>query len=292
MSRPFILCADDFGLTRGVNAAILELCARGRLSAVSALVAAPAWSEGAAALRAAGARIEIGLHLAFTEFPPLAGASTLAPSGAPRGQASLLAAALNRTLAPGDVAREIDRQIAAFAEAMGCLPDFVDGHQHVHQFPVIARAVVGALAALAPGRRPWLRVCADTFGAIRRRGQGLAAALSAAAAGRSLRRQAAARGIPVNDGISGFYDVRKAASYARIFPDFLRAMGPRHVVVCHPGHCAGASERSRRWMACREHEFAFLAGAGFAEACARADVRTATFAEIAGAQSSGSRSTR
>ena len=43
MSRPFILCADDFGLTRGVNAAILELCARGRLSAVSALVAAPAW---------------------------------------------------------------------------------------------------------------------------------------------------------------------------------------------------------------------------------------------------------
>ncbi|MFO0985805.1 MAG: ChbG/HpnK family deacetylase [Alphaproteobacteria bacterium] len=292
MSRPFILCADDFGLTRGVNAAILELCGRGRLSAVSALVAAPAWGEGAAALRAAGARIEVGLHLAFTEFPPLAGASSLAPSGKARGQASLMAAALKRALAPGDVAREIDRQIAAFAEAMGRLPDFVDGHQHVHQFPVIARAVVGALAAFAPGRRPWLRVCADSLGAIRARGHGLAAALSAAAMGRRLRPLAQARGIAVNAGLSGFYDVRRAASYASIFPRFLRAMGPRHLVVCHPGHCSGAAERARPWMACREHEFAFLAGPGFAEACARADARIATFAEIAGAQSSGSRSTR
>lgn len=292
MSRPFILCADDFGLTPGVNAAILDLCARGRLSAVSALVAAPAWREGAAALRAAGARFEVGLHLAFTEFPPLAGASSLAPSGRPRGQAGLLAAALMRRLAPGDVAREIGRQIAVFAEAMGRPPAFVDGHQHVHQFPGIGRAVVEALAAFAPSHRPWLRVCADSFGAIRRRGQGLAAALSAAAAGRPLRRLAESRGIPLNDGISGFYDVRKAAFYAGIFPRFLRAMGPRHLVVCHPGHCADAAERRVPWMACREHEFAFLAGPDFAGHCARAGVRVATFAEIAGGQSSGSRSTR
>ncbi len=292
MSRPFILCADDYGLTPGVNAAILDLCACGRLSAVSALVAAPAWREGAAALRAAGVRVEIGLHLAFTEFPPLTGASSLAPSGKPRGQRSLLAAALRRALTPGDIAREIERQVSVFADATGRLPDFVDGHQHVHQFPGIARAVVEALAALAPAHRPWLRVCADSLGAIRRRGQGLAAALSAAAAGRALRRLARARGVPVNDGISGFYDVRRAASYAGIFPHFLNAMGPRHLVVCHPGHCAGEAERRAPWMACREHEFAFLAGPEFAELCVRAGVRIATFAEIAGDQSSGSRSTR
>jgi chitin disaccharide deacetylase len=292
MSRPFILCADDFGLTPGVNAAILDLCARGRLSAVSALVAAPAWREGAAALRAAGPRVEIGLHLAFTEFPPLAGVSSLAPSGKPRGQARLMAAALIGALAPGDVTREIERQIEAFAAALGRPPDFVDGHQHVHQFPRIAGAVARVLAARAPGWRPWLRVCADSFGAIRRRGRGLAAALSAAAMGRPLRRLAQARGIPVNDGISGFYDVRAAESYASIFPDFLRAMGPRHLVVCHPGRCGGENERARAWMACREHEHAFLAGPDFAGLCAREGVFPATFAEIAAGQSSASRSTR
>jgi predicted glycoside hydrolase/deacetylase ChbG (UPF0249 family) len=291
MSRPYILCADDYGLTPGINAAILDLCARDRLSAVSALVAAPAWREGATPLRAAGTRIEVGLHLAFTEFPPLAGASSLAPSGKPRGQAGLMAAAMMRRLVPANIAREIERQIAVFADAMGRLPDFVDGHQHVHQFPGIARAVTDALAARAPAWRPWLRVCTDSFGAIRRRGQGLTAAVSAAAMGRPLRRMAHALGIPVNDGISGFYDVHKAASYAGIFPRFLRAMGPRHLVVCHPGYCAD-DERRAPWMACREHEFAFLAGPGFVDLCASADVRVATFAEIAGGQSSGSRSTR
>jgi hypothetical protein len=175
---------------------------------------------------------------------------------------------------------------------MGRLPDFVDGHQHAHQFPRVADAVIAALVARAPAWRPWLRVCADRFARIRRRGQGLAAALTAAAMGRGLLRRAESRGIPVNDGISGFYDVRRAASYARIFPRFLRAMGPRHLVVCHPGRCADAAERRRPWMACREHEYAFLAGPGFGEVCARAGARAATFAAIAADQSSGSRSTR
>ena len=281
MSLPFILCADDYGLAPGVNEAILALCARGRLSAVSALVTGPAWREGAAPLRAVGAGIEVGLHLSFTEFSPLTGASSLAPAGRARWQAGVMAAALMRVLDPGDVAREIERQIEAFAEAMGRLPDFVDGHQHVHQFPRIGRVLVAVLAARAPGWRPWLRVCADSLGAIRRRRHGVVAALTASIMGRGLRRLARARGIAVNGGIGGFYDVREAASYARIFPHFLRAMGARHLVVCHPGRCADDAERARPWMACREHEYAFLAGPDFADLCAHLGVRVARFAEIA-----------
>lgn len=280
MSRPFILCADDFGLTAGVDAAILDLAARDRLSAVSALVTAPAWRADAEHLRILGPRVEVGLHLAFTEFPPLGGASSLAPAGRARSQAGLMAAALAGALDPADVAREIERQIEAFSGAVGRPPDFVDGHQHVHQFPRIAPAVVAALAARA-GWNPWLRVCADSLGSIRRRGQGVLDALTASMAGRALRRLARTRGVAVNDGISGFYNVRAAPSYARIFPDFLRAMGPRHLVVCHPGRCADDAERARPWMACREHEYAFLASAEFPALCARAGVRVATFGEVA-----------
>src|SRR5262249_45689378 len=108
MSRPFILCADDYGLTSGIDEAILDLCAHGRLSAVSAMVAAPAWRADAARLRAVGTGVEVGIHLSFTEVEPLTGASSLAPAGKPRGQAGLMTAALMRALDPGDVAREIE----------------------------------------------------------------------------------------------------------------------------------------------------------------------------------------
>lgn len=283
MTQRFILCGDDFGLTAGVDAALLDLAAGGRLSAVSCLVAAPAWSADARHLRGLGAGVELGLHLSFTEFAPLAGASSLAPGGHARGPAGLFAASHSRRLRGDDVRREIARQIEVFADGVGRLPDYVDGHQHAHQFPLIADAVVAAIAARGPRWRPWLRVCAEPLRNIRRRGHGVLDAATASFLGRRLRAKAHASGIATNQGLSGFYNVRAAADYAAIFPAFLRAMGPRHLVVCHPGHCADDAERARSWMRCREHEYAFLAGPEFPALCARKNVRVATFAEIAGA---------
>jgi chitin disaccharide deacetylase len=136
MSRPFILCADDFGLTPGVNEAILDLCARRRLSAVSAMVTAPAWRADATRLRDFGkaSGVEVGIHLCFSEFPPLTPAPSLAPGGRPRGPGRLLAAILAGRLRRKEIAGEIARQIETFAGAVGRLPDFLDGHHHAHQF--------------------------------------------------------------------------------------------------------------------------------------------------------------
>lgn len=280
MTQRFVLCGDDFGMTEGVDAALLDLADRRRLSAVSCLVAAPSWAADAPRLRALGS-VELGLHLSFTEFAPLTGASSLAPQGRARSAGGLLAAILAGRVRADDVRREIARQIEAFADAAGRLPDYVDGHQHVHQFPRIAPLVVAVIAERASRWKPWLRTCAEPLGAIRRRGQGVRDAATAAYLGRRLQRRARAAGIPTNEGLSGFYDVRKAAAYPAIFPAFLRAMGPRHLVVCHPGHCADEAERRRPWMRCREHEHAFLAGPAFPALCARENVRVATFAEIA-----------
>ncbi|WP_177200742.1 ChbG/HpnK family deacetylase [Roseateles sp. YR242] len=46
------VCADAFGLHPSVNDAVLQLVAQGRLQATSAMVGAPAWLPGAAALKA------------------------------------------------------------------------------------------------------------------------------------------------------------------------------------------------------------------------------------------------
>src|ERR1700749_3910143 len=70
------LCADDYGISPGVNRAIRDLFERGRLNATSVMVAAPATGrDEVTSLQAAAAnspRCAIGLHVTLTApFRPL-----------------------------------------------------------------------------------------------------------------------------------------------------------------------------------------------------------------------------
>ena len=74
--RPIWLCADDYGISPGVNRAIRDLIERGRLNATSVMVVTPAIGrDEVAALQAAAtrnARCAIGLHVTLTApFRPL-----------------------------------------------------------------------------------------------------------------------------------------------------------------------------------------------------------------------------
>src|SRR6266702_3312266 len=74
--RRIWLCADDYGISPGVNRGIRELIERGRLNATSVMVVGPAVGrDEVAALQAAvakSARCAIGLHATLTApFRPL-----------------------------------------------------------------------------------------------------------------------------------------------------------------------------------------------------------------------------
>ena len=74
--RRIWLCADDYGLSPGVNRAIRDLIQRGRLNATSVMVVGPAIGrDEVSALQAAAAnsrRCSIGLHTTLTApFRPL-----------------------------------------------------------------------------------------------------------------------------------------------------------------------------------------------------------------------------
>ena len=74
MSRLLIVNADDFGLTPGVSAGILEAHRNGIVTSTSVLAVAPAFEETAPALRRAAheSGIGVGVHLAAVgEDPPL-----------------------------------------------------------------------------------------------------------------------------------------------------------------------------------------------------------------------------
>ena len=50
--RGIVICADDFGLSAGIDAAVIDLIGNGRLSATSVMVAGPDAAVSAAALLA------------------------------------------------------------------------------------------------------------------------------------------------------------------------------------------------------------------------------------------------
>ena len=136
--KHFAICIDDFGLHDGVNAACMALARLERVTAISCMVGAPCWAQGAPALRELPRQqVDIGLHLDLTEhaFNPAA--------RWPLSQ--LMVRSCARVLDRALIRSEIHRQLDAFEKGFGRSPVHVDGHQHVHQFPVIRDLLVAAL---------------------------------------------------------------------------------------------------------------------------------------------------
>jgi predicted glycoside hydrolase/deacetylase ChbG (UPF0249 family) len=147
--RRICVCVDDFGLHDGINQAALELAARKRIAAVSCLVDGQAWPRGWDALRRSAVSIEVGLHLNFTE--------DLGQPGPVHSLATLLSLTCIRGLSKPEIKQQIQRQCERFESTTGRMPDFVDGHQHVHQLPLIREALIEVLDARYGTAKPWLR---------------------------------------------------------------------------------------------------------------------------------------
>lgn len=221
--QPFTLCADDYALSAEVDAGILQLLRQQRLGAVSCLATAPQWPAAAPALAAFAGRVDFGLHIDFTQGFP----------GQPRWPlpALVLLAGL-RCLPEAAIEREIARQIGLFVDATGHLPDYLDGHQHVHQLPQVREALLRQVRAHWPGRPPWIRLSWP------RRWRGLKAGLIAAlGAGRQrwLLREA---GILCNPDFAGVYSLSPAADYRRLMQAWLASLAPGGLIMCHPAMVA------------------------------------------------------
>jgi len=256
-TRRIRLCADDYGIAPGVNGAIRDLIARGRLNATSVMVLPPSFSRceaDALAQANATARAAIGLHVTLTApFTPLT--AGYRPPFRPIG-ATLVAAMMHR-LDRKALAREIAAQFEAFANAFGRAPDFVDGHQHVQLFPQVREAFLAATKRLAPGA--WLR-------------QGGSAApprlvdpkgLLIDRLSRAFRKRAMAVGIATNPAFAGTYSFKTGADFAEIFPRFLDDLPDGGLIMCHPGVVDAELIRLDPLTTHREREYAFLASDAF-----------------------------
>lgn len=270
MTQTLVLCADDFGLSAGIDAAVLDLIDRGRLTATTVMVAGPDLAAAAPALAARRDRVEVGLHLTFTDLAPLGPMPRLCPDDRPPALAAVLRAALTGQLDAAEIAAEIDRQLARFVAVFGGPPDFIDGHQHVHVLPPMRRAL---FAAFADGRldpaRTWLRHPAPPAGAWRLGGWPRRKAAIVAALSLGLRRDAARASVAVNDGFFGYTDFLADASFGAVFAAPLAAAGRSALAMCHPSRAEGDTPFADPIAAARRDEYAYLASDRFAADLAR-----------------------
>jgi hypothetical protein len=262
--RRIWLCADDYGLSPGVNRAIRDLIERGRLNATSVMVVGPSIGrDEIGALQAAAAnspRCAIGLHVTLTApFRPLTMHFKPLDGGMFPAFPKLLRAGLLRRLDPEIVHAELMVQLSAFAEMFGRAPDFVDGHQHAQLFPQVRDAFLAAVKTAAPDA--WVRQGGRTQPLGRRLIAPKALVLDVLSA--QFRQRAAQAGIAFNPAFAGAYDFSRRPDFGVLMPQFLEGLPEGGLIMCHPGFVDETLVSLDPLTDHREHEHAFLAGEHF-----------------------------
>lgn len=227
--RFLCICADDFGLSEGINAAALEVADRGKISAIGCMVRRGHWHSGIRDLRQLDdGRIDIGLHLDL-DVPAALG-------GRDSSLALLISRAYLSLLPRHRLREEIRFQLNSFEDDMGRAPAFVDGHRHVHQLPGVRDLLVEELVARYRAAPPWLRNTAPAEPHWRPRTRTEAkAGLIHALGGRTLERLAKQHGIPMSQRLLGVYAFSaNDLVYSNHLAQWLRQCRSGDVLMCHP----------------------------------------------------------
>ena len=275
-----VVCADDYALTPGVSRGIRELIGAGHISATSVMTVCPYWPEEGPALAAAAGDADIGLHLTLTDQAPLGAMPEFAPSGRLPPIGKVVRAGLLGRLPTAEIEAEIERQLEAFVAIWKRPPAHVDGHHHVHQLPGVRGALLSVLSRRG-GPRPYLRSCHEPLSRALARGVAWKKALVISALGAGFARTAAAEGFAMNDGFSGAYDLGVGGQpLADLFARFVAHLGPRPLMMCHPGYSDTTLAGLDSMTAQRDAELAFLASDEWSKVLAAAGCVVAPFKAI------------
>ncbi|MDR3742141.1 MAG: ChbG/HpnK family deacetylase [Terracidiphilus sp.] len=254
-----IVNADDFGLTTGVNRAIVELHRTGALTSTTLMARAEATSE-AVDLAKSEPALGVGCHVVLVDGEPVlesAALPTLADAQTRCLRPTLgafLRALLTGRIRAGEIEAEAAAQIASI-QTRGLKLTHIDTHKHTHMFPAVLRPVLRAARAAGihtvrnPFEPQWsLRATADAPW-VRRTEVRLLRSLEPA-----FRRIVAEEGFTTTDGAigvlaTGTLDTATVSSLLRALPEGC------YELVAHPGYNDAALQRARtRLLASREVE--------------------------------------
>lgn len=256
------LCADDFGMHPDISEAITTLALNQRIQATSALVTAPHCQQGAGLADSFHHLIDIGLHLNFTEgrglTPPF-------QKGFP-GLLSMLWRSHCRLLSEKTLANEIHAQLDRFETLFGAMPDFIDGHQHVHHLPQVRQALLSVLKERQYSDL-WLRSVAPMVS----NGSPLKSSIIERSGALSFRTIIENSPHQTNRAFAGVYSLSEDEPYDELMGFWLNQLSDNSLIMCHPGLMTEGQEVADH-AAARLKEFTFLNSRHFIHAIHSAGV--------------------
>jgi chitin disaccharide deacetylase len=243
------LCADDYAQNAEISEGIRYLYALQHINAISCMTNTPFWHQEGSKLLELHPYGYWGLHLNLTHG--LALSKTWRSFYGERFHS--LGWVMTRWLSVRALEEEFRAQFDAFCDVTGRLPDFIDGHQHVHQFPQVADVLIPLLEAYR--FRGMVRVSGDVRGI---RLFPLKSAVIALCGANRLRRLLIQRGLEHNTSFDGVYPFHYASHYGDYFKGFLRQSADDGLIMCHPGY--SSHDRQDPLRVSRYQEFLYLSG--------------------------------
>ncbi len=242
-----IICADDYGISPAVSVGIIELIEHDKISATSCMMLGGSVGEMMQRLRPFADRVDIGLHLVLTDETPLSRLGVSSGLVDAEGDLlpfrRLLINCYKKVIDYQAVCNEIRAQLDLFVTLVGQQPDYIDGHQHTHQLPVVREAVANAIQYLQErNRRAYVRVAGlPTMWLLK---TGLAYSSSFAfnnlmigLPGKAMARLMDRSGVPRNRFLLGFYDYEGKRGFDTIVRLYLTLKpNDRDIFFCHPGY--------------------------------------------------------
>lgn len=284
--RRLIVNADDFGLTSGVNRAIMRASSAGVVTSATLMANGRAFDEAIAAVKESR-NLRTGCHVDLIDgFPIVSGLETLTDrSGKFKNSLKDFArAALRRKFAPEEIQKEAEAQIRRIQDR-GITITHVDSHKHTHIFPEVLRPILRAARACG------VHAVRNPFEPLRAWPPGLMLATPALwlrcagvsafqLFGPSFRKAIAETGMVTTDGTVGIAATGKLDE--RMMLGILTAL-PEGTweLVCHPGYSDTELQAAgTRLTLSREIELQALTSESVKALMARRGIELISFADL------------
>lgn len=248
MLKDIMICADDFAQNEAISEGIIQLADRSRINAIGCIVNFPFWQSYSQALHSLSSQTLIGLHFNLTFGHSLRDRKTFGRLP------QLLLKTHCKTLNRVTVEQEFEAQLDAFSEHMNQLPDFIDGHQHVHQLPIIR----DALLTVYQKRKLncFFRHTSNGLHDLTTLSQFPKSQLISLLGGLAFKAQLKNHTIASNTSFSGIYNFSQASQYATYFKRFLTQTKTGGLIMCHPG--LKSADKTDPQYKYRHHEFNYF----------------------------------
>ncbi len=279
--------ADDFGLTRGVNRAIVEARTRGIVTSATLMANSLAFDE-AVQFAKADTEWSVGCHVVLLDGRPLCEASRISSLVESKnghafrdGVAGFAVRALAGRIDSEQVEAETTEQIRKL-QSNGVTVSHVDTHKHTHMFPAALAGILRAArtCGITAIRNPFDVVAANFARAQRGLWKRYTQVKTLRGLAGGFRRAVAKAGLRTPDGTLGI--VATGHLNGNLFQNIADNM-PEGTweFVCHPGYVDadldGISTRLRRQ---REEELAVLTSAEARQALEGRGIELITYRQL------------